>query len=69
MEEELNGNEKKYDLSKSLPTNSIKPNTINSGDLMIWGDTTLPSNDQVVDNPRRSYLRMSGHGGDFFYRS
>jgi hypothetical protein len=39
--EELNGNEKKYDLSKSLPTNSFKPNTINSGDLMIWGDRTL----------------------------
>jgi hypothetical protein len=39
--EELNGNEKKYDLSKSLPTDSFKPNTINSGDLMIWGDRTL----------------------------
>lgn len=39
--EELNGNEKKYDLSKSLPTNSFKPKTINSGDLMIWGDRTL----------------------------
>ena len=39
--EELNGNEKKYALAKSLPTNSFKPNTINSGDLMIWGDRTL----------------------------
>ena len=39
--EELNGNEKKYDLSKSLPTNSFNPKTINSGDLMIWGDRTL----------------------------
>lgn len=39
--EELNGNEKEYDLSKSLPTNSLKPKTINSGDMMIWGDRTL----------------------------
>src|SRR5436853_5762103 len=34
--EELNGNEKKYDLSKLLPTNSFKPNTINRGDLLFW---------------------------------
>ncbi len=39
--EELNGNEKKYDLSNALPTDSYKPKTINSGDLMIWGDMTL----------------------------
>ncbi|MBD0341689.1 MAG: hypothetical protein ICV61_12570 [Microcoleus sp. Co-bin12] len=39
--EELNGNEKKYDLPKSLPTDSFNPQKINSGDLMIWGDKTL----------------------------
>lgn len=39
--EELNGNEKKYDLSNALPTDSYQPKTINSGDLMIWGDRTL----------------------------
>jgi hypothetical protein len=39
--EELNGNEKKYDLAKALPTNSYKPERINNGDLMIWGDRTL----------------------------
>lgn len=39
--EELNGNEKKYDLPKSLPTDSFNPKTINGGDLMIWGDKTL----------------------------
>jgi hypothetical protein len=39
--DELNGNEKKYDLAKSLPTSSYKPKKINSGDLMIWGDRTL----------------------------
>jgi hypothetical protein len=37
----LNGNEKKYDLPKSLPTDSYKPTKINNGDLMIWGDNTL----------------------------
>jgi hypothetical protein len=39
--EELNGNEKKYDLPKSLPTDSSNPKTINTGDLMIWGNNTL----------------------------
>lgn len=39
--EELNGNEKKYDLPKSLPTDSFNPPKINSGDLMIWGNNTL----------------------------
>jgi hypothetical protein len=39
--EELNGNEKKYDLSSSLPTDSSNPKTINNGDLMIWGSNTL----------------------------
>ena len=38
---ELNGNEKKYDFSNTLPTNSSNPKTINSGDLMIWGENTL----------------------------
>ena len=39
--DELNGNEKKYDFSNSLPTNSFSPSTIKNGDLMIWGDRTL----------------------------
>src|SRR5215216_2418637 len=39
--DELNGNEKKYDFSNTLPTNSSNPKTINSGDLMLWGDNTL----------------------------
>ena len=39
--EELNGNEKKYDFSNDLPTNSSNPKTINNGDLMIWGSNTL----------------------------
>jgi hypothetical protein len=39
--EELNGNEKKYDFSEALPTNSYSPKKINNGDLMLWGDKTL----------------------------
>ena len=39
--DDLNGNEKKYDLSKSLPGTSLNPGTINAGDLMIWSGNTL----------------------------
>jgi hypothetical protein len=39
--EELNGNEKKFDLAKPLPTDASDPKTINRGDLMIWGDRTV----------------------------
>ena len=39
--DELNGNEKKYDFSNDLPTDSSNPKTINNGDLMVWGSNTL----------------------------
>ncbi|MHC5755241.1 MAG: cyclophilin-like fold protein [Nostoc sp.] len=39
--DELNGNEKKYDFSNNLPTDSSNPKTINKGDLMVWGSNTL----------------------------
>jgi hypothetical protein len=38
---ELNGNEKYYDLSVDLPTNTFNPGKIQSGDLMIYGSNTL----------------------------
>ena len=38
---ELNGNEKYFDLPKSLPTNTSNPGTINTGDLLLWGSNTL----------------------------
>ncbi|HEX6430686.1 MAG TPA: cyclophilin-like fold protein [Niastella sp.] len=38
---ELNGNEKYIDLSRSLPTNTLNPGTIQAGDLMIYGSSTL----------------------------
>ena len=39
--DELNGNEKKFDLSSNLPTNASNPRVIQSGDMMIWGSNTL----------------------------
>ena len=38
---ELNGNEKYFRLSKNLPTNTSNPETIHSGDLMLWGSNTF----------------------------
>jgi len=38
---ELNGNEKYFDLSKSLPTNGSNPGKINTGDLLLYGSKTL----------------------------
>ena len=38
---ELNGNEKYYYLSESLPVNSSRPSGINVGDLMLYGDNCL----------------------------
>lgn len=38
---EMNGNEKYYDLSGSLPTNSSNPGSIQNGDLMLYGSKTL----------------------------
>ncbi|MNR24961.1 hypothetical protein D3C85_1420780 [compost metagenome] len=38
---ELNGNEKYYDLPKSISTNASNPGTINNGDLMLYGSKIL----------------------------
>jgi len=38
---ELNNNEKYFDLPNSLPTSSSNPQTINNGDLMLYGSKTL----------------------------
>ena len=38
---ELNGNEKYYYLSESLPTDSSRPSHIHTGDLMLYGDNCL----------------------------
>lgn len=38
---ELNGNEKYVDLSGKLPAKASKPGTIQTGDLMLYGSSTL----------------------------
>jgi hypothetical protein len=38
---ELNNNEKYVDLPRSLPTNASNPETIQNGDLMLYGSSTL----------------------------
>lgn len=38
---ELNGNEKYFDLPRSLPTSASNPGTIQNGDLMLYGPSTL----------------------------
>ena len=38
---ELNGNEKYVDLSNKLPTNASNPGTIQAGDLMLYGSSTV----------------------------
>jgi hypothetical protein len=39
--EELNGNEKKFDLAEALPSDASNPKAINNGDLMLWGKNTI----------------------------
>lgn len=38
---EMNGNEKYYDLSGNLPTDTFRPGTIHTGDLLLWGANTV----------------------------
>ena len=38
---ELNGNEKFFDFDEALPTNAVRPGTIQNGDLTLYGSRTL----------------------------
>ena len=38
---DLNGNEKKVTLPRSLPTKSVRPGTIRTGDVLLYGNDTL----------------------------
>jgi hypothetical protein len=55
--DDLNSNEKKYDLPKSLPGTSLNPGTINAGDLMIWSGNTLVLFYKTFSTPY-SYVKL-----------
>lgn len=38
---EMNGNEKYYNLPQGLPTDTFRPGTIQTGDLLLWGSNTV----------------------------
>ncbi len=38
---ELNGNEKHASLPRGLPTNAVRPGTIRTGDVLLYGNDTL----------------------------
>ena len=38
---DLNGNEKHVSLPRSLPTHAVRPGTIRTGDVMLYGSDTL----------------------------
>lgn len=38
---EMNGNEKYHYLSENLPTDSYRPGTIQTGDLMLYGSSCV----------------------------
>lgn len=55
--EELNGNEKKWDLPKALPTDASRPGTIRSGDILLWGSRTVVVFYQTFDSSY-AYTRL-----------
>lgn len=55
--EELNGNEKKKELQNALPTDTYRPGTIHSGDLLLWGSRTVVIFYLTFDSPY-SYTRL-----------
>lgn len=55
--EELNGNEKKKELSNALPTNASRPGTIHRGDILLWGSRTVVVFYLTFDSPY-SYTRL-----------
>jgi hypothetical protein len=56
---DLNQNEKYFDLSKALPTNSTAPGVIKSGDIMLYGSKTLVLFYKTFSSPY-SYTKL-GH--------
>ena len=54
---ELNGNEKYYYFDESLPTNSYRPGSISTGDIMLSGSDCLVIFYEDFDTPY-SYTRL-----------
>ncbi len=54
---ELNGNEKYYYFDESLPTNSYRPGSINTGDIMLYGSDCLVIFYEDFNTPY-SYTRL-----------
>lgn len=54
---EMNGNEKYYTLSHSLPVSSYRPGTIEAGDLLLWGSNTVVLFYDRLSSPY-SYTRL-----------
>lgn len=54
---ELNGNEKLYNFSENLPAHAANPETIQTGDLMIYGSRTLVLFYKTFSTPY-SYTRL-----------
>ena len=54
---ELNGNEKYYYFDESLPTNSYRPGSISTGDIMLYGSDCLVIFYENFDTPY-SYTRL-----------
>ena len=54
---ELNGNEKYYYFDESLPTNSYRPGSISTGDIMLYGSDCLVIFYEDFDTPY-SYTRI-----------
>ena len=49
--EDLNGNEKKKELPKALPTDTYRPGTIRNGDILLWGSHTVVVFYLTFDSP------------------
>lgn len=54
---ELNGNEKYYYFDENLPTNSYRPGSISTGDIMLYGSDCLVIFYEDFDTPY-SYTRI-----------
>lgn len=54
---ELNGNEKYHHFSTGLPTDAIRPGTIQKGDIMLYGDNSLVLFYKTFKTPYR-YTRL-----------